>query len=171
MQDGAPAGDARDCPIATALGPSGWGSCWENSVRGRSGLVIERALGNRRVRYRWMSTSENRTLRESWGSKGCWEYPVQPIPEGGQRGRTVESRPPAHQGRAGEDMASSPLSTLGPEWGQDRPWQELRAGGRRGDAWGPRRLATGFPRPWRAPCSGRCPLLTLATSTFHCCSA
>lgn len=157
----------------TALGPSGWGrgmgGCWENLVRGKSRSVIERTLGNRRVRDRWMSTSENRTLRESQSSKGCWEYPVPPIPEGGQRGHPAESRPAARQGRAGEDvrnsMATTPSSTPGPERTQDRPRGELRV------MLGAPSPGDRSPQAWRAPRPGRCPLLTQATSTFHCCAA
>lgn len=139
----------------TALGPSGWGrgvgGCWENLVRGKSRSVIERTLGNRRVRDRWMSTSENRTLRESQSSKGCWEYPVPPIPEGGQRGRPVESRPAARQGRAGEDVRSTPSSTPGPERTQDRPRGELRVTPGGPVAW--RQVPAGLagPSPWPLP--------------------
>lgn len=40
------------------------------------------ALRKQRVSLGWRSISEGWTLRESQSSKGCWEYLMQPIPEG-----------------------------------------------------------------------------------------
>lgn len=62
-------------------------------------------------------------------------------------------------------MATTPSSTPGPERTQDRPRGELRV------MLGAPSPGDRSPQAWRAPRPGHCPLLTQATSTFHCCAA
>lgn len=161
------------CRPATALGSSGWGGGlarpraglrWGGANVGGANVGRARTLG--RQRGRWGGSE---TLR---AAKDVGNILYSPSPKEAQRGHTAES-PLAVQlgqvGRHGNRILSTrvlhPGGSRGPGLGYCRAERPL------GDAGGPRRLATGFPQPWRAPCSGRCPLLTLAMSTFHCCSA
>lgn len=162
------------CRPATALGSSGWGGglarpgagLRRGRGQGGGGANVGRARTLGRQRGRWGGSE---TLR---AAKDVGNILYSPSPKEAQRGHTAES-PLAVQlgqvGRHGNRILSTrvlhPGGSRGPGLGYCRAERPL------GDAGGPRRLATGFPQPWRAPCSGRCPLLTLAMSTFHCCSA
>lgn len=101
-------------------------------------------------------------------AKDAGNIPCRPSLKEAHRWHAAESSPspsgPSWQRRGAGSWAPLALrpgvprgAGTGPSWSSERP---------PADAWGPRRLATGFAQPWRAPCSGCCPLLTPATSTF-----
>ena len=114
------------------------------------------------IRVRGPSQRDGPSVNVS--SKGCWEYPVQPITGGGPEREPSCISSPSPSGaklakKQGAESQAPQVSTLGAQVG---PGQAHRRSSERplGDAWGPCFLATSLPQPWQAPCSGRCPLLT-----------